>query len=176
MSDPQNQGPVPPATTTAAGSGGVGGMAGMAADPSTLAATGLIVAEILAVIAGIIGVFADPVTGGVRARLLNLTDTVDVGDVAVLGIAIALLLLTPDPPGGLRRPLLLQLSALLSAIISISGIVRAITLLSQSGSGALRVDGFVATIGVAIAAATLAFYAATQSFLKKQYHANRAAA
>src|SRR5437762_2270754 len=156
MSDPQqqNQGPAPAASTSAS-VGRVSGLTGMAADPSTLAATGLIIAEIFAVIAGIIGVFADPVTGGVRARLLNLTDTVDVGDVAVLGIAVALLLVTPDPPGGIRRPLLLQLSALLGAIISISGIVRAITLVSQSGSTALRIDSFLATIGVAIASATI---------------------
>ena len=112
--------------------------------------------------------FADPGTGGVRARLLNLTNTVDVGDVAVLGIAVALLVLTPDPPGGLRRAVLLQLSALLSAIIAVSGLVRAITLLTQSGiSDAFRLNGFVGTVGVAIAAATIAFYAAKESFLKK---------
>ena len=61
-----------------------------------------------------------------------------------------------------------ELSALLGAIISISGIVRAITLVSQSGSTALRIDSFLATIGVAIASATIAFYAAKVGFLKQQ--------
>ena len=105
----------------------------MAKDPATLAATGLITAVLFAVAAGVLGCFANPGTAGFKGRLLNLTDTVDVGDVALLGIAIALLLLTPDPPGGIGRPLLLQAASTLAAVISIYGIVRAIVLVIQDG-------------------------------------------
>lgn len=143
----------------------------MAADPSTLAATGLLAAVLFAIFAGLINLLADPPFPGndeLRQRLLALTNTVDVGDVALIGIAVALLLLTPDPPGGVARPLLLQLAALLAAIISVYAVVRALVILSDDGDLAARVAGFIATLGVGIAAATIAFYAAKESFLKKE--------
>jgi len=141
----------------------------MVSDPSTLAATGLIAAVLFAIGAGLIAVLGKPVLGGgFRARLLNLTDTVDVGDVALLGLAVALLLLTPDPPGGFARSLLLQLTAALAGIIAVYGLIRALVLISSDIGVAFRLSGFIATVGVAIAAATIAFYAAKESFLKKQ--------
>src|SRR5881275_275316 len=101
MSDPQVQ---PPAGPPAGPSASPTGFTGMVSDASTLASTGLVAAVLFSTVAGLIGAFSDPGTAGVRGRLLNLTDTVDVGDVAILGIAVALLLLTPDPPDGGRRP------------------------------------------------------------------------
>jgi len=139
----------------------------MAADPSTLAATGLVAAVLFAIGAGLIAFLADPGLSGFRGRLLNLTNTVDVGDVAILGIAVALLLLTPDPPGGFSRSLLLQVTAGLAAIITIYGLIRSLVILSEDVSVAVGLSGFVATLGVAIAAATVGFYAAKESFLKK---------
>jgi len=97
MSDPEGQQPGTPRKTPSLTEGGVGDLMH---DPSTLAATGLLVAEVLAVLAGLIGALVSSPSTGVRGHLLNLTDTVDVGDVAVLGIAVALLLLTPDHPAG----------------------------------------------------------------------------
>ena len=143
-------------------------MAGMAADPSTLAASGLIAAVLFAIGAGLIAVLGNPGPAGMRGRLLNLTNTVDVGDVALLGVAVALLLLTPDPPGGLARPLLLQLTALLAGIISFYAVVRSLVLISLDTDVAARLAGFIATVGVGLAAATVAFYAAKESFLKKE--------
>jgi len=140
----------------------------MVADPSTLAATGLIAAVVFATGAGLIGFLADPSFAGFRGRLLALTNTVDVGDVALLGIAVALLLLTPDPPGGFARPLLLQATAGLSGIISIYAVIRSLVLISSEGSAPLLLSAFVATVGVGIAAATIGFYAAKESFLKKE--------
>lgn len=140
----------------------------MAADPSTLAATGLIAAVLFAIGAGFIAVLGDTGPDGTRGRLMNLTNTVDVGDVALLGIAVALLLLTPDPPGGVARPLLLQVTALLAWVIAFYAIIRALTIISDDVDVAARLAGFIATIGVGIAAATVGFYAAKESFLKKQ--------
>jgi hypothetical protein len=146
-----------------------GGVQGIIADPATLASTGLLIAVLFAVVAGIIGFFTDAnvITSGFRGRMLNLTDTVDVGDVALLGIAVALLLLTPDPPGGVRRDLLMQVDCVLAAIITVYGVIRALVLISVSGSSALRLSGFISTVGVAIAAATIAFWAARESFMKQ---------
>jgi hypothetical protein len=141
----------------------------MTADPSTLAATGLLAAVLFAVVAGIINFFGGPPEGMTFSdRLLALTETVDVGDVALLGIAVALLLLTPDPPGGIDRPLLLRVAALLAAVIAVYGVIRALVLLANDGVMLFRFAGFIATIGVAIAAATVAFYAAKESFLKQE--------
>ncbi len=147
----------------------------MVADPSTLAATGLIAAVLFAIVAGLIAFFGNPRPFGFQGRLLNLTNTVDVGDVALLGIAVALLLLTPDPPGGFARSLLLLAVAALSAVISFYAVIRALVLISGSRdvyfnrtAAPLRLSGFIATVGVGIAAATVGFYAAKESFLKKQ--------
>jgi len=140
----------------------------MASDPSTLAATGLIAAVLFAVVGGLIAFVGHPLAYGFRGRLLNLTDTVDVGDVALLGVAVALLLLTPDPPGGFARSVLLQVTAALAAIIALFGVIRALVVISQDLGLAYRFSGFVATVGVALAAATVAFYAAKESFLKKK--------
>ncbi|MEJ7765222.1 MAG: hypothetical protein WKF86_06980 [Acidimicrobiales bacterium] len=140
----------------------------MASDPSTLAATGLIAAVLFATGAGIVGFLANPGRGGFRARWLALTDTVDVGDVALLGIAVALLLLTPDPPGGFGRSILLQITAALAGIISVYAVIRSLVIISSEGSAPLLLSGFIATVGVGIAAATIAFYAAKESFLKKE--------
>jgi len=143
-------------------------MAGMVADPSTLAATGLIAAVLFAIGAGLIAVLGDPGSTGTRGRLLNLTNTVDVGDVALLGVAVALLLLTPDPPGGFNRSLLLQVTALLAGIIAVYAVVRALVIVSSDADAAARLAGFIATVGVGLAAATVGFYAAKESFLKKE--------
>ena len=171
---PATPGLTPPPTTPAApgaprrGGSAPSGLAGMAADPPTLAATGLIAAVLFAIGAGLIAVLGKPpLGGGFRARLLNLTQTVDVGDVALLGIAVALLLLTPDAPGGFARSLLLMVTAALAAVIAFYGVVRALVLISADVGVAFRLSGFIATVGVAIAAATVAFYAAKESFLKK---------
>ena len=145
------------------------GVEGMAADPSTLAATGLLVAVLFAIGAGIINCLANPeISLTLSQRLILLTETVDVGDVALLGISVALLLLTPDPPGGVNRPLLLQIDAVLAAVIAVFGVIRALVLLTQDNPVLFRFAGFIATIGVAVAAATVAFYAAKESFLKKE--------
>ncbi len=144
------------------------GLGGMAADPSTLAATGLLAAVLFAIVGGLFEAVTSAPVGGFRGHLLNLTDTVDVGDVALLGIAVALLLLTPDPPGGIGRPILLRVTAALAGVITVFGVIRALVLISESGSGALRFGTFVATVGVALAAGTVGFYAATESFLKKK--------
>ena len=144
------------------------GVTGMAADPSTLASTGLLAAVLFAVVAGIINFFGDPGGLSFADRLLALTETVDVGDVALLGIAVALLLLTPDPPGGIDRPLLLRIDAVLATVIAVYGVVRALVLLGHEGVFLFRLAGFIATVGVAMAAATVAFYAAKESFLKRQ--------
>jgi hypothetical protein len=144
------------------------GVAGMAADASTLAATGLLCAVLFAVGAGVINFLGDPGVLGFQGRLLALTETVDVGDVALLGIAVALLLLTPDPPGGLDRPLLLRLDSGLAWIIAAYGVVRAFVLVIQDTDVLHRGAGFIATIGVAIAAATVGYYAARESFLKQE--------
>jgi len=140
----------------------------MVADPSTLAATGLIAAVLFATGAGLIGFLGNPGFRGFRGRLLALTDTVDVGDVALLGIAVALLLLTPDPPGGFARPILLQAIAGLSAILTVYAVIRSLVLISSEGSAPLLLSAFIATVGVGIAAATIGFYAAKESFLKKE--------
>ena len=162
------QQPVPPSAGGGPPGAGSPANANMAADPSTLAATGLIAAVLFATGAGLIQFLADPRGSGFRGRLLQLTDTVDVGDVALLGIAVALLLLTPDPPGGIARPVLLKADAALAAVIAVYSVIRALTIISQTGQIVLRFGGFVATVGVGIAAATVAFYAAKESFLKPQ--------
>jgi hypothetical protein len=138
----------------------------MLADPSTLAATGLLTAVLLGVVAGLINALGDPGDAGLSGRLLALTETVDVGDVALLGIAVALLLLTPDPPGGVDRPVLLRVTAGLGALIAVYGVVRAVVLVTLDSVVAFRLAGFLATTGVALAAATVAHYAAREAVLK----------
>ena len=144
------------------------GLAGVASDASTLAATGLLCAVLFAVVAGAINFLGDPAGLGIQGRLLALTETVDVGDVALLGLAVAPLLLTPDPPGGVDRPLLLRLDSALAWIIAVYGVVRAFVLVAQDTILLYRLAGFIATIGVAIAAATVGYYAARESFLKEE--------
>ena len=141
-------------------------MKGMFHDASTLASTGLIGAVLFAIAAGVIQAFVD--AGRFQDHLLALTTTVDVGDVALLGIAVALLLLTPDPPGGIERSTLLRTTAVLAGVIAVFGVIQALVLISDEGSAALRIGSFVATVGMALAAATVSFYAATESFLKKR--------
>jgi hypothetical protein len=144
------------------------GVVGMFADPSTLASTGLLAAVLFAVVAGVINFLGAPGDAALSIRLLALTETVDVGDVALLGIAVALLLLTPDPPGGVDRPLLLRLDAVLAGVITLYGVLRALVLVSQDTLLGYRAAGFIATVGVALAAFTVAFYAAKESFLKEE--------
>jgi hypothetical protein len=139
----------------------------MMQDAPTLAATGLIAAVAFATVAGFVGFLVNPGTAGFRGRLLNLTNTVDVGDVALLGIAAVLLLVTVDPPGGIPRSTLLVIVSGLAAIITGYGVIRTVTLISQSGSALMRLDASVATLGVAIAAATVGYYAARESFFKR---------
>ncbi len=141
----------------------------MAADPSTLAATGLLAAVLFAIGAGFIGFLAEPPVGqGFRYRLLFLTERVDVGDVALLGVAVALLLLTPDPPGGFSRSLLLQATAALAAVAALFGVIQALVYISADVSVAVGFSRFLGAVGMAFAAATVAFYAAKESFLKKE--------
>jgi hypothetical protein len=139
----------------------------MMSDAPTLAATGLIAAVAFATVAGFFGFLVNPGTAGFRGRLLNLTNTVDVGDVALLGVAAVLLLVTADPPGGIPRSTLLVILSGLAAIITAYGVIRTITLISQKGSALMRLDEAVATLGVAIAAATVGYYAARASFFKR---------
>jgi hypothetical protein len=143
------------------------GIKGMYEDAPTLAATGLMAAVAFATVAGFFGFLVNPGAEGFRGRLLNLTDTVDVGDIALLGIAAALLLLTPDRPGGIPRTVLLTVTSWLAILTTGYGLVRAVVLLSRKGAVLIRVDQTLATIGVAIAAATVAHYAARHSFLKR---------
>ncbi len=144
------------------------GFSGMFQDPATLAATGLLVAVLFAVIAGLINVLDGTTALDAQARFMALTDTVDSGDVALVGIAVALLLVTPDPPGGIPRSLLLQFSAVISGVIAVFGIIRSLVLLFDGDSATLlRGSGFLATLGVATAAATVSFYAAKESFRKE---------
>jgi hypothetical protein len=166
MSEPQGPtGGMTPST------GSPGAMGGMFRDPSTLAATGLLLASTLNVLGGIINSLSDPGVGGFRERLYQLTDVVEIGDVALLGLAVALLVLTEDPPGGISRPLLLNLTAALSAIVGVLGVVRALTWVTDSaGPGPNRLAGFLVTVGLALAAATVAYWAARESFLKDQLH------
>ena len=176
---PQYQQPVPgpppsaPASPPATASGEP--KANVFSDPSELAATGLIAAVLFAIVAGLFNFMAEVGPfGDFSNRLLALTQTVDVGDVALLGIATALLLLTPDPPGGMGRPMLLNVTAALSAIISAYGVIRSLVILTGNGDALGKFAGFVATLGVALAAATVAFYAAKESFLKKGTQATSA--
>ncbi len=139
----------------------------MMSDAPTLAATGLIVAVGCATVAGFFGFLVNPGSAGFRGRLLNLTNTVDVGDVALLGIAAVLLLLTADPPGGIPRSVLLTVTSALAAVIAGYGVIRTVVLISISGSAVLRIDEFIATLGVAVAAATVGYYTARASFFKR---------
>jgi hypothetical protein len=144
------------------------GFSGMFQDPATLAATGLLFAVLFAVIAGLINVLDGTTALDAQGRFMALTDTVDSGDVALVGIAVALLLVTPDPPGGIPRSLLLQFSAVISGVIAVFGIIRSLVLLVDgNASSLLRGSGFLATLGVATAAATVSFYAAKESFRKE---------
>jgi hypothetical protein len=145
-------------------------MGGLFRDPSTLAATGLLIASLFNVIAGLVNVFTDPEGEGVRGRLLSLTDVVEIGDVALLAVAAALLVLTVDPPGGISRPFLLKSTSVLAAVITVFGVLRAVVFASLDGPVTYRVAGFVVTIGIAVAAATVSFWAARESFLKEQTH------
>ena len=144
------------------------GFSGLFQDPATLAATGLLIAVLFAVVAGLINVLDSTTAVDAQARFMALTDTVDSGDVALAGIAVALLLVTPDPPGGIPRPLLLQFSAVVTGVIAIFGIIRSFVLLGAADAATmLRASGFVATLGVAVAAATISFYAAKESFRRE---------
>lgn len=139
------------------------GFSGMFQDPSTLASTGLLTANLLAICAGLINFLGNPGILGFRGRLLALTTTVDVGDIALVGIAVALLVVTPDPPGGIPRKLLLQVATGLAGIITLFGAIRALELLTESTGITTKLAGFLATVGVMLAAATVSFYAARAS-------------
>jgi hypothetical protein len=166
MSEPQG----PTGATDPSTGGSPGAMGGMFRDPSTLAATGLL-ASALNVLGGIINSLSDPGVGGFRERLYQLTDVVEIGDVALLGLAVALLVLTEDPPGGVSRPLLLNVDAVLAALVGVLGVVRALVWVTDgNGPGPNRLAGFLVTLGLALAAATVAYWAARESFLKEQLH------
>ena len=181
MSDPSATPPQPGQTTGrfnqadlqaavqsgAAPGGDASGVSGMFQDPSTLAATGLIAAVAFAAIAGLLNFLGSDFID-VKARLFALTDTVDVGDVALLGIAVVLLLVTPDPPGGIERSTLLRVNAVLAAVIAGYGLLRCLIIAIDGGDFFAQFAAFLATLGVALASATVAFYAAKESFLKKE--------
>jgi hypothetical protein len=134
-------------------------------DPSTLAATGLLAAALFAIVAGLISGLDD---GTMSDHLMALTNTVDVGDVALIGIAGALLVVTPDPPGGIPRPLLLQASSLFAGIIAVFGLIRSVVILTDAGTTIGRLSGFLATLGVALASATVSFWTARESLVKER--------
>jgi hypothetical protein len=149
-------------------------MGGLFRDPATLAATGLLVASLFNVLGGFINFLADPGSGGTRERLYQLTDVVEIGDVTLLGLAVALLVLTVDPPGGISRSFLLNANAVLAGVVSLFGVVRAVVWLTDGdGPGPNRLAGFLVTIGIAVAAATVGYWAARESFLKEQLHGRR---
>lgn len=163
-----------------AAAGGPPRRPGVVADPATFAASGLIAAVLFTVAAGLIAAVANERfhTRKLLDRLVSLTNTVDVGNVALLGGAVALLLLTPHPSGGFGRPLLLLVTAALSGVITIYAGIRALILISGSAQNRFypafyepgflgRLSQTVATVGVGIAAATVGFYAARESFLKR---------
>ncbi|GEM_PF-1725367 len=173
MNEPQDQpgdAPPPPANAPAP----LGAMGGLFQDPSTLAATGLLVASIFNIIGGFINVFTDPLGDGIRGRLLLLTDVVEIGDVALLGLVVALLVLTVDPPGGISRSTLLNVTAALAGVVAAFGVLRAFVLLFESGPWPFRLAGFLVTIGITVAAATVSYWAARESFLKDQLHGRNA--
>ena len=173
MNESQDQpGSAPPPPQS--GPAPVGAMGGMFQDPSTLAATGLLVASVFNLIGGFINALSDPLGDGVRGRLLQLTDVVEIGDVALLGLVVALLVLTVDPPGGISRSTLLNTTAGISGIVAAFGVLRAFLLVAESGAWPFRIAGFLVTIGVTLAAATVAYWAARESFLKDQLHGRHA--
>ena len=169
--------PVPPGSATpptpsappAVGDADAKGVKGMFQDPSTLASTGLLIAVLFAIVGGLINVLENTGGADIKERVLALTNTVDVGDVALLGIAVALLLVTPDPPGGIPRPLLLQFSAVLAGVITVFEVLRSVVIMMGDTPALTRLAGLVATLGVAIAAFTVSFYAAKESFLKEAH-------
>jgi len=135
------------------------GVKGMFQDASTLASTGLIFAVFLAIGAGLINFAGDHGDIDMKARLLFLTDTVDVGDVALLGIAVALLLLTPDPPGGVPRSFLMRTAAIMSGVTMLYMLIRSAVLLTGTGDFVVALANSVTTLGVAVAAFTVTYYA-----------------
>lgn len=150
----------PPPANSGGGSSGSNGLAGMFNDAATLVATGLLIASAFAIVSGMINFLGDPgPLGGLRERIIALTITVDVGDIALLGVAVAMLVLTPDPPGGIPRKVLLLVTSGLSAIIAVFGVIRALEVISRDGGVIFRFAGFVATSGLVIAATTIAFFA-----------------
>lgn len=156
--------PAQPVTPPAQGSKGVNGLF---SDAATLVATGLLLASAFAILAGGINFLGDPGKyGGLRERIVALTITVDVGDIALLGVAVAMLVLTPDPPGGIPRKVLLWISAALSAIITLLGVIRGLEVITEDGSGIYRFAGFVATAGLVVAAATIAFFSAKEASVR----------
>jgi len=145
------------------------GMKGMFHDASTLAATGLLLAVALAIVAGLFNAATNQIMNETRERLLSLTNTVDVGDVALIGLAVALLILTPDPPGGVDRPILLKLAGILSFLIAVYGVIRSVVLAANTNEAVIaRLADFLATMGVALAAATVGYFAFKESSLHKK--------
>jgi hypothetical protein len=57
----------------------------------------------------------------------------------------------------------MQFASLLSGIIAVFDLIRAIVVLVDDGTGVARLSGFITTLGVSIAAATISFYAARVS-------------
>lgn len=169
MTEPQDPTGATPAPASGA-PGDRGAMGGLFRDPATLAATGLLIASMFNIVGGVINFFTDPLGFGLRGRLLGLTDIVEIGDIALLGLAVALLVLTVDPPGGISRPVLLNVTAALAAVVGAFGVLRALLLISESGPWPLRIAGFLVTFGVALAAITVAYWAARESFLKEELH------
>lgn len=168
MSEPQGQPFVPQQPgNTGGGQSASKNLGGMFNDAATLVATGLLVAAAFAIFAGFINFLGDPGPfGGLRERIVALTITVDVGDIALLGVAVAMLVLTPDPPGGIPRKYLLWVTAGLSAIITVLGGIRALEVLTNKSDFIFRFAGFVAITGLVIAAATIAFFAIKEASVR----------
>jgi hypothetical protein len=158
------------ASTPEPGDNRPGGLSGLAADASTLAATGLLVASAFAIAAGVLNALDSTGVTDLRDRLLKLTYPVDIQDVALLGVAVVLLLVTPDPHGGFNRNVLLRIGAVLSGVVSLFGIVRALVVMTGSGAMLGRFAQFIAVLGVALAAATVTYYAATEKPMYPEGH------
>jgi len=85
-----------------------------------------------------------------------------------LCVSVSLWLVTPDPPGGIPRSLLLQFSAVLAGIMTVFELIRTVVVATGDGTTISKLSDILATFGVAAAAATVSFYAAKESFLKER--------
>ena len=145
-------------------------MGGLFRDPSTLAATGLLIASSFNVIAGLINVFTDP-RGKASEDGCCRSPTWWRSAMWPCWRWPPPSWCSPSTPGGISRPFLLNTTSVLAAVVAVFGVIRAVApLASLDGPVTYRVAGFVVTIGIAVAAATVSYWAARESFLKEHTH------